>query len=397
MRESPRPDAPWVRHESARPHLRLASRRGRDHVGRQRADRPGIPLSGQPCGADGSPGGHGSPGGTDGSPGLDQSFGLEPLGKSATQRSGSRRGASASADRTHPLSGSSGLAVPCARGSAGGLSARLVSRRLVLHPQPGRLLPALHPGSRALRLDQSVRSGHVERPARKQHQQRLLPPPRAPRARRRILRDVAVAGRRGVLVVDLDRQRRGDPDHADLHAEPGDRRAPLHQPGERRRQRHRQADPDRRLRQLRAAALDQPPGRPVLPALHAREPDQRQHDRVPRAVDPRAQLGRPPAARHRRHVLGRVARPPLVLRSGVPERRRAEPRQRRHPLRGLGSRRSAALRDVDDLVDEVGADRFLGASELCGIPRGSATTCRASRPRTASSSGNRPTRTRLAG
>ncbi len=112
-----------------------------------------------------------------------------------------------------------------------GLSARLLPRRRLLHPQSGRLLPRLHHGARALGLDQSVRSRHVERPAREQHQQRLLPPSRAPRARRRVLPDVAMAGRRRVLVRDLDRQRRGDPGHADVHRHPhGQRRAPLRQP-----------------------------------------------------------------------------------------------------------------------------------------------------------------------
>ena len=87
------------------------------------------------------------------------------------------------------------------------------------------------------------------------------------------------------------------------------------------------------LRELRPVAVGQRAGRPVLPSVHAREPHQRQHDRVPRARARRPYDRRAQPARHRRDVLGRVARPGPLLHRRHLQRRRPEPSQRRQPIR----------------------------------------------------------------
>ena len=101
------------------------------------------------------------------------------------------------------------------RRPAGRDPARLVPQRVLLHPEPGRRLPPLRAGPRARRLD-STSSVPARRTCRRAATSTTASSSGAPASSSagEFLPDVAVAGRRRVLVVDLDRQRGRDADHA---------------------------------------------------------------------------------------------------------------------------------------------------------------------------------------
>ena len=207
---------------------------------------------------------------------------------------------------------------------------------------------------------------------------------------------MAVAGRRRVLPVDLDRQRRGDTGAAACTLNAATGGAHLHEPGEPRSTNRGQADPDRRLRQLRAAR----PG-PTSRSASSTCPSR---SRTASATTPRRSssarspcaTSAPPPARHRRDVLGRVAGPPPLLRGGFfngdgPNRLNADSR---YDVAGRAFVRPFATATTSP--DEVGADRLLGAPELARSRPGRLRHAGA-HDAEASRSGSRPTRTRSGG
>ena len=176
-----------------------------------------------------------------------------------------------------------------------------------------------------------------------------------------------MAGGRRVLVVDVDRQRRGDADHADVHPQSGDR-ARCRAPTSRTRVENATVKPIPtdvfvNFGPLPWANLQV--GQFYLPFTLENRISDNTTPFLERSIPVRnigAPLQRDIGAmfwgESPDHLLYYAV---AFLNGDGPNRH-----QRRHALRGLGARRLASLRDVDDVADEVGADRLLGASELRG-------------------------------